>query len=132
MSPRPHLKILHASDGSKSGALAQMPHGAFDDPISLGCIVAKSDMDSRIAISGQCSSRRVEGQIAGSGWMVAYPSMPIRKLLVDKHQHQDACGLLRSATSNGKRRWDMPTSQSNSVLESWTHADFWTDLPSIP
>jgi hypothetical protein len=26
---------------------------------------------------------------------------PIRKLLVD--EHQDACGLLRSAISNGKR-----------------------------
>src|SRR3984885_15380757 len=29
-----------------------MLHGAFDDPIPLGCIVAKSDMDSRMAISG--------------------------------------------------------------------------------
>jgi hypothetical protein len=23
-----------------------------------------------------------------------------------------------------KRAWDMPTSQSNSVLETWIHADF--------
>ena len=29
----------------------------------------------------------------------------------------------RSAISNKKRRRDMPTSQSNPVLESWTHAD---------
>ena len=27
-----------------------------------------------------------------------------------------------------KRAWDMPTSQSNSVLETWTHAAIVTDL----
>ena len=48
---------MYASDGSQSGALAQMPHGAFDDPLPLGCIVAKSDMDSRIAISDQSTYR---------------------------------------------------------------------------
>jgi hypothetical protein len=32
-----------------------------------------------------------------------------------------ACLLAGSVPT--KSRWDMPTSQSNSVLETWTHAD---------
>ncbi len=41
-------------------------------------------------------SSRIEGD-----FQIPVGSSPIRKLLVDKHQ--DACGLLRFAISNGKR-----------------------------
>jgi hypothetical protein len=33
-------------------------------------------------------------------------------------------GMPTIRPSDEKRPWDMPMSQSNSVLKTWTHADF--------
>ena len=38
-------------------------------------------------------------------------------------QRADPVQVGHSKSATQKRAWDMPTSQSNSVLETWTHAD---------